>query len=368
MSIREKLQGPWLTEYAGVALALAGALAIGLVDQASASSARAAQPSHDVVVGRFGGATTTTGYFIAKHKGYFRDANVVIKEQTLKGPVDTRNAVANGLVGLANTGITTFTPTVEAGQPAKIVAGIITEQPIYWVVHPRFLKKKGLSRESYLALPAQERVALLRDAKWGVSQPGSIWDQVAAWQAKKFGLNWEKDLNINYFGGDFNAIYTNFAHGTVDVVTSSGGNLATLARTSKLPGAEALITTFSYEELAKDFPETLIPGEQWVANFSKIDPAALRAFLAAHQRGVDYFKTAAIDDVLAIVLAENPDIVSENAKLALKETLTFSKNNTAYDSKLTPRQIGIGVNFALSQGQIKKSLSQAQVYTEEYLK
>jgi ABC-type nitrate/sulfonate/bicarbonate transport system substrate-binding protein len=321
----------------------------------------------EITVGRFGGATTTLGYFIAKNKGYFKEENLIIHEETLKGPVDTRNAVANGLVGLANTGITTFTPTAEAGQPAKIVAGIITEQPIYWVVNPGFLKKKGFSADQYRTLPVKERIALLRDAKWGVSQPGSIWDQVAAYQARKFGIDWVKDLNINYFGGDFNAIYANFAQGTVDVVTSSGGNLDTLARTSKLPGSKALIYAFTYDEMSKEFPETLIPGEQWIANFKVVNKDALRAFLRAYQRGVDYVKDHNVDEITKLVLDENPDIVSEQAKIALKETLIFSKNNTAFDSKLTPKQIDIGINFALSQGQIKKSLTHDQVYTEEYL-
>lgn len=352
-----------------------GAAALALVCAAGALDggiARAAEPSQvkklEISVGRFGGATTTLGYFIAKNKGYFKDENLVIREETLKGPVDTRNAVANGLVGLANTGITTFTPTAEAGQPAKIVAGIVTEQPIYWVVNEGFLKRKGISAERYRALPLQERVALLKDAKWGVSQPGSIWDQVAAYQAKKFGIDWVKDLNINYFGGDFNAIYTNFAHGTVDVVTSSGGNLDTLARTSKLPGSKALTYAFTYEEMSKEFPETLIPGEQWVANFKVVDKDALRAFLRAYQRGVDYVRDHDIDDITNVVLAENPDIISEQAKIALKETLIFTKDNTAFDSKLTPKQVDIGINFALSQGQIKKPLTREQVYTEEYLK
>jgi ABC-type nitrate/sulfonate/bicarbonate transport system substrate-binding protein len=334
----------------------------------SGALAQAADKPLEITVGRFGGATTTLGYFIAKNKGYFKDAKVAIREETLNGPVDTRNAVANGLVGLANTGITTFTPTAEAGQPAKIVAGIITEQPIYWVVNSTFLKKKSLTADQYRALPLEDRVALLRDAKWGVSQPGSIWDQVAAYQAKKFGIDWVKDLNINYFGGDFNAIYANFAQGTVDVVTSSGGNLDTLARTSKLPGAKALIYAFTYDEMSKEFPETLIPGEQWVANFKVADKDALRAFLQAYQRGVDYVKDHDIDDITKIVLAENPDIVSEQAKVALKDTLIFSKDNTAFDSKLTPKQLDIGINFALSQGQIKKPLTHDQVYTEEYLK
>ena len=83
---------------------------------------------------------------------------------------------------------------------------------------------------------------------------------------------------------------------------------------------------------------------------------------------MDYVKDHDIDDITKVVLDENPDIISEQAKIALKETLIFSKNNTAFDSKLTPKQIDIGINFALSQGQIKKLLTQDQVYTEEYLK
>lgn len=345
----------------------AAACAVAAVFGSYAQAAPQGKPL-EITIGRFGGATTTLGYFIARNKGYFKDENLIVREETLKGPVDTRNAVANGLVGVANTGITTFTPTAEAGQPAKIVAGIITEQPIYWVVNPGFLKKKGLTSDQYRALPLKERVALLRDAKWGVSQPGSIWDQVAAYQARKFGIDWVKDLDINYFGGDFNAIYANFAQGTVDVVTSSGGNLDTLARTSKLPGSKALTYAFTYDEMSKEFPETLIPGEQWVANFKVVDKDALRAFLRAYQRGVDYVKDHDIDEITKVVLDENPDIISEQAKLALKETLIFSKKYTAFDSKLTPKQIDIGINFALSQGQIKKLLTHDQVYTEEYLK
>ena len=344
----------------GVA-ALAGLLTLTL----TACGLDAAEPGTStggrdrVLVGTSGeSAGTMLAYNVARAEGYFADEGIEIEEVQVNGAPLILQALMNNQANVGFLSLSTALQGREHGKNIKLGAAVQITNDWTPIISLRYLQKKGIDPTTFQQLPPRERFARIKGSIWAVNAAGGLYERATVYLAKHYGLDAERDIEIIPL--DQTSQVAGIKDGTVNVWLSSPPNNPLLVQSGHA------IELLTHEEIVRETPlvanarsaETII-NDDWAS--ANRDVA--RRFFAAYQRGADFVVSHSTEEIIASLRKIYPDL-SDDRITAIVEA---NKKNTPRDSRHTAEAIEAQIAFALASGNIKRSFTVEEAYTDAYL-
>jgi len=345
----------------GVAAVTAGLLSLAL----TACGLDAVEPGTStggrdrVLVGTSGeSAGTQLAYNIARAEGYFEAEGIQIEEVQVNGAPLILQALINDQANIGFLSLSTALQAREHGKNIKLGAAVQITNDWTPVISLKYLEKKGIDPTTFQQLPPRERFAKIKGSVWAVNAAGGLYERATVYLVKHYGLDPERDIEIIPL--DQVSQVAGVKDGTVNVWLSSPPNNHLLVQSGHA------IELLSHEEIVRETPlvanarsaETII-NDDWASRNSDV----AKRFFKAYQRGADFVVSHSVEEIIASLRKIYPDL-SDDRITAIVEA---NKKNTPKDSRHTPEAIEAQIAFSVATGNIKRSFTVEEAYTDAYL-
>ncbi|GIF75928.1 ABC transporter substrate-binding protein [Asanoa siamensis] len=312
-----------------------------------------------VLVGTSGdSAGTQLAYNIARAEGYFAAEGIEVEEVQVNGAPLILQALINDQANVGFLSLSTALQGREHGKNIKLGAAVQITNDWTPIISVAYLRKKGIDPAAFVKLPPRDRLAQVKGSVWAVNAAGGLYERATAYLAGHYGLDPERDIEIipldqvNQVAGVKN--------GSVNVWLASPPNNHLLVTSGD---AVELLT---HDEIVAETPlvanarsaETIINAD-WADRNSEV----AKRFFKAYQRGAEFVVAHPVPEIIASLGKVYPDL-SDARITAIVEA---NKKNTPPDSRHSTEAIAAQVAFAVASGNIKKTFTVEEAYTDAYL-
>lgn len=312
-----------------------------------------------VLVGTSGeSAGTQLAYNIARAEGYFADEGIQIEEVQVNGAPLILQALINDQANIGFLSLSTALQGREHGKNIKLGAAVQITNDWTPVISLKYLEKKGIDPTAFQQLSPRERFARIKGSVWAVNAAGGLYERATVYLAEHYGLDPERDIEIIPL--DQVSQVSGVKDGSVNVWLSSPPNNTLLVRSGHA------IELLSHEEIVRETPlvanarsaETII-NDDWAAKNSDV----AKRFFKAYQRGADFVLSHSVEEIIASLGKVYPDLSNDR----ITAIVEANKKNTPKDSRHSVAAIEAQIAFSVASGNIKKSFTVEEAYTDAYL-
>ena len=178
----------------------------------SGSSGNSGHPSVTVIYG-----TASLLYAplqVADKEGFFDDAGVNVKLISSSSGNAALQAAIGGSGEIVASGMSNNVLAAAKGHPLNFFATMVSRLPNNIIISKSVAKKKGITPSS----PLSKKIAALKGLTIGITEPGSVTDQVLEWLLKRNGIDPKHDVQIVSLGGNTTSAVGGIEHGRVDAL------------------------------------------------------------------------------------------------------------------------------------------------------
>jgi NitT/TauT family transport system substrate-binding protein len=151
---------------------------------------------------------------VAAKEGFFTNSGVNVKLVSSSSGNAAVEAAIGGSAEIVASGMSNDVLAAAQGHALNFFATMVSRLPNNIIISKKVAQQKGITANSTV----QQKVQALKGLTIGITQPGSVTDQVLGWLLNRYGIDPKHDVQIVSLGGNTTSAVAGLEHGRVDAL------------------------------------------------------------------------------------------------------------------------------------------------------